>query len=74
MSPNEAENFYKHCDDSLNIVLRRIASCNDPSIRRVLVAEFYSWIFFSLQEQIIFCQTSEEIKRLYYTKKRNTQK
>ena len=69
---NEAESFYKHCQKSLNNILQRIASCNDPKIRKVLISEFYSWIFFSLEEQVIIFQTPAEVKRLYDSKNNKT--
>ena len=74
MKSNEAESFYRHCQKSLNNILQRIASCDDPTIRRVLISEFYSWIIFSLEEQVIFFQTPAEVKRLYDSKNNKTNK
>ena len=74
MKSNEAESFYKHCQKSLNNILQRIASCDDPTIRRVLISEFYSWIILSLEEQVIIFQTPAEFKRLYYSKNNKTNK
>ena len=71
---NEAESFYKHCQKSLNNILQRIASCDDPTIRRVLISEFYSWIILSLEEQVIIFQTPAEVKRLYDSKNNKTNK
>ena len=71
---NEAESFYKHCQKSLNNILQRIASCDDPTIRRVLISEFYSWIILSLEEQVIIFQTPAEFKRLYDSKNNKTNK
>ena len=74
MKSNEAESFYKHCQKSLNNILQRIASCDDPTIRRVLISEFYSWIILSLEEQVIIFQTPAEVKRLYDSKNNKTNK
>lgn len=74
MKSNEAESFYKHCQKSLNNILQRIASCDDPTIRRVLISEFYSWIILSLEEQVIIFQTPAEFKRLYDSKNNKTNK
>ena len=71
---NEAESFYKHCQKSLNNILQRIARCDDPTIRRVLISEFYSWIILSLEEQVIIFQTPAEVKRLYDSKNNKTNK
>ena len=68
VTSSEAESFYQSCYKSLNNILQRIASYNDPKIRRVLISEFYSWIFFSLEEQVIIFQTPAEVKRLYDSK------
>tara|TARA_Y100000589_G_scaffold291056_1_gene294204 strand:+ start:143 stop:376 length:234 start_codon:yes stop_codon:yes gene_type:complete len=74
VTSTEAESFYQHCYKSLNNILQRIASCNDPKIRRALISEFYSWIFFSLEEQVIIYQTTAEVKRLYESKNNKTNK
>ena len=74
MKSNEAESFYKHCQKSLNNILQRISSCDDPTIRRVLISEFYSWIILSLEEQVIIFQTPAEVKRLYDSKNNKTNK
>ena len=68
VTSSEAESFYQSCYKSLNNILQRIASCNDQKIRKVLISEFYSWIFFSLEEQVIIFQTPGEVKRLYDSK------
>ena len=73
VTSSEAESFYQSCYKSLNNILQRIASSNDPKIRKILISEFYSWIFFSLEEQVIIFQTPGEVKRLYDSKNNNNQ-
>ncbi len=74
VTSNEAESFYRHCYKSLNNILQRIANCDDPKIRKVLISEFYSWIFFSLEEQVIIFQTPAEVKKLYDSKNNKNNK
>ena len=65
------QNIYLSCNQSLVGTLERISKTRDPSIRRALIGEFFSWIFHDIGKQEVIAASAEDLKTIINQNKSN---
>ena len=71
-SENIDISIYQTCQEALETALTRFAKTKDLRERKALFQEYFPWIFFPLNKQIIVAASSEDLKNLLYLKKLNS--
>ncbi len=72
-SGNKDISIYKNCQEALENALNRFAKTKDFRERKALFEEFFPWIFYPLNKQIIVAASIEDLKYLLHLKKLNSE-
>ena len=67
-SKNRDISIYQNCQEALEAALTRLAKTKDFRERKALFEEYFPWIFYPLNKQIIVAASYEDLKHLLHQK------
>ncbi len=65
---------YLNCKEALKVAMVRVSESDDFRERRALIEEYFSWIFFPIDRQLIIAVSIKDLQNLLYLKNSDKKK